>query len=269
MSETNQIPTDESNMKAYPVRFYILVVYSVNVILQSVSMLMYQAVPDTITEEVYPEANLTEDDLNLVLSIGSLSFLVFVLVMFVVDGLTTSLRTVTVISTISLFIHCFVRILPHWITSLKKHVFVFMMISQLLNEFGCAFSYSLPTRVSATWFPPNERGRITGIASQISSIGCAFSFLVVPLITDTNTGFVTMLYILLGLQTIVTILILVYFPAAPPTPPSYSERYKETAPTATTTTTHAPPSDQTDSSYQQSASSTTSSPTPASSSLTL
>ena len=184
MDETQELLPSSSqshaSVKVYRTRWYILIVYAANVILQSVAMLVYQAVPTTVTEEVYPEADLSDNDLNLILSIGSLSFLVFILFMFVVDGLTTSLRTVTVISAVSLLIHCIIRLIPHWITSLKKNAFVFMLLSQLLNEFGCAFSYSLPTRVSATWFPTRERAVVTGVASQISSAGCAFSFLVVP-----------------------------------------------------------------------------------------
>ena len=226
MGETDST-TGQHEVKVYWTRWYILVVFGLNVILQSIAMLVYMAVPSTIQEDVYPEAHISDGDLNLILSIGSLSFLVFVVFMFVVDGLTTSLRTLTLVSAITLSIHCVLRLFPHWIPSLKKDAFAFMMITQLLNQIGCAFSYSLPTRVSATWFPPNERGVITGVASQVSGIGCAFSFLVVPLITDTSTGFVAMLYILLVLQVLVTILIIVYFPAAPPTPPSYSEMVKD------------------------------------------
>lgn len=217
---------DIKNLKTYKVRWYILVMFSINVILQSVEMLIYQAVPSVVVD-LYKKAHIDSSHLNKVLSLGSLSFFVFVFVMFIIDGLYDSLRLLTLLSAVSLFIQCIIRLLPHWIPSFESGAFGLILAAQILNQLGCAFCYSLPSRVSGTWFPSSERGVVTGITSQVSATGCALSFLIVPLAAQTTTGFVYMLYALFGLHTLCMLAIIIYFPARPKTPPSYSEVIKD------------------------------------------
>lgn len=104
-------------------------------------------------------------------------------------------------------------------------------------------------RLSATWFPPNERMTATAVCIQISYLGTALSYIVGPNIVPdigsykhghkidinylrkhTSSEHIEFLqwkiqeflYVLLGISSFLFLCFAVYFPAKPPTPPSIS-----------------------------------------------
>lgn len=224
--KTNAIPESEQKVKIYPVRWYILTLFSLNCFLQSFEILGFSAVPDSF-QQYYIRARLTVADLNLFLSIGAFSFVVFVFLLFWIEALTNDLRFITLISTISLFLSTLLRMFPTWINSLMPFARTFFLVASLLNNLGNAFSYSLPAKVSATWFPASERSVATGLGSQSNPLGVALSFLLGPILVRKASDFPNILYLHLGLQFLCTFLIIAYFPKAPPTPPSFSQSAKE------------------------------------------
>ena len=209
-------------------RWYILTMYSLNSFLQSLELLMYQSLPE-IVYECYKEANISSAELNLILTFGSFGTLLSIPAMIFVDAYTSNIRILTLFCLVFLNAQNLLRMIPHWINSAMPHALVFMVLSQMFNNFGAAFSYTLPSRVSSAWFPPEERVLTTGIGSLINPFGAALTFLVVPLVVRDANDFVTVLYIMLILQGIVSIVIIIYFPAKPPVPPSHSELAKEVA----------------------------------------
>ncbi|KAH7832162.1 putative transporter, major facilitator subfamily protein [Monocercomonoides exilis] len=209
-------------IEVYRIRWYILFLFSLNACLQSVEMVIYSTVPESIFS-YYSAANFSAGHLNLFLAIGSASFIVFVFVMMWVEALTNNFRLMCIISGVTLVASCLFRMLPTWFSSLLPYSFCFIVVGAILNNIGAVFSYSLPSRLSETWFPPNERTLATGIGTQLSPLGCALSFLIGPLIVRKGSDFPIFLYICLILQSICTLLMFIYLPAEPLNPPSHSE----------------------------------------------
>ena len=216
----------EPVVKTSPVRWYILIVFALNSLLQSIELLMYQSVPEVVYE-CYSKAKIDSSDLNLIISIGSIASILSAPLMIFFDAYFSNIRDLTLICVVLLNLQNVLRLFPHWIDSLAPYALVFMITSQVLNNVAMLFSYGLPSRVSSAWFPPTERVVSTGLSSLVNPIGQALSFFIVPISVGKADDFVIILYVLLGLQALISILIVIYFPEKPAYPPSYSELAKE------------------------------------------
>nr|XP_056717414.1 solute carrier family 49 member 4 [Euleptes europaea] len=109
---------------------------------------------------------------------------------------------------------------------------------QLLNGLAGPTVTSAAPFLSTTWFSPDERATATAIASLISYLGGAFSFLVGPLVVPGPNGSSTpplasesspeyikdrieaVLYAEFGIVALIFSAALAYFPSRPPFPPS-------------------------------------------------
>ena len=212
----------------HPARWYILIVYAINSLFQSVELLVYQSVPE-IVYECYAKAKIDASSLNLIISLPAVFTIIFTPFMFFIDAYFNSVRALTLFGVALLNIQNLLRMIPHWFKSTMPNALVVMILSQIFNNLAMLFSYALPSRVSSTWFPPQERILSTGICSLMNPIGTALTFLLVPLIVSDADKYVVILYILLIAQGVLSVIILIYFPAKPSYPPSHSELAKEEA----------------------------------------
>ena len=78
-----------------------------------------------------------------------------------------------------------------------------------------------PPRLSSVWFPPKQRTFATAVTTMAQSVGVAVAFITVPYLTR-HYDIHTMLYVQAEMGLFVALLATIYFPAHPPTPPSYS-----------------------------------------------
>eukprot|EP00770_Monocercomonoides_exilis_P014471 MONOS_14417.1-p1 / transcript=MONOS_14417.1 / gene=MONOS_14417 / organism=Monocercomonoides_exilis_PA203 / gene_product=transporter, major facilitator subfamily protein , unspecified product / transcript_product=transporter, major facilitator subfamily protein / location=Mono_scaffold00998:1813-3936(+) / protein_length=643 / sequence_SO=supercontig / SO=protein_coding / is_pseudo=false len=213
-------------LHVYKRRWYVLFVYCANCFLLSAEFIAFNATPQS-AQEYYKEGGITMSDLNLVLSLSTIIATSLLFIPIVLDMKFHNFRVLMLFGSWPLFLCCLLRMVPTWIGSTRKKSFWFILLSSVLNQIGGCFLYSTPSRASNTWFPPKERGISTGLASQSIFVGVAVGFLVAPLIVKSGENIPTLLYLLLGVQAVITGLATIYFPSAPPTPPSYSELARE------------------------------------------
>jgi FLVCR family MFS transporter len=70
------------------------------------------------------------------------------------------------------------------------------------------------------WFAPEQRSFATAVATLSNFLGGALGFLVEPFLVRTASDLPVFLYVEAGIVTLVFVLVLVHYPARPPTPPS-------------------------------------------------
>jgi hypothetical protein len=223
-------------IKSYKKRWYILSVYSVLTCLQFYELLVFSAVPVS-TEEYFWEANVDMGDINFSLSISTFGYVIFTFLLMYLDTYFNSLRMLVIVASMCILTSDFVRLIPVLISSSRKYCRVFLILGSFINDIGGSFSYSIPSKISATWFPANERTIATMVGAETNVFGSALSFLITPLIVNgfnkfklgnspVGLGIPAILWMNFLVQLIVTIVIFIYFPSSPPHPPSYSEEYK-------------------------------------------
>ena len=88
-------------IQTYPVRWYVLIVFSINAFLQSVQLVLYQSVPEMVFN-CYAVAGISSEDLNTILSIGSIAMVISIPLMIFVDSYTDNIRLLTVLSSVFL-----------------------------------------------------------------------------------------------------------------------------------------------------------------------
>ncbi len=121
-------------------------------------------------------------------------------------------------------------------------------IGQFIIGLGGPVGQASATVLSSTWFPPKQRTTATAVASLASYVGTAISFKIGPcFVTDiskvsTNKTspqyhdatkniskeIMNLLYFEFGAGSVLLLLVLVFFPAKPPRPPSITAAVERT-----------------------------------------
>lgn len=81
----------------------------------------------------------------------------------------------------------------------------------------------MPSKVSAVWFPVNQRSFATAFTANAQGFGSGIGFLLITFLTE-QYGIRTMLYVQAEFALFIAILATIYFPPSPPTPPSPSAK---------------------------------------------
>ncbi|XP_065175556.1 solute carrier family 49 member 4-like isoform X2 [Sycon ciliatum] len=102
-----------------------------------------------------------------------------------------------------------------------RSMFALVHLGQILNGLAGPLIAAPPAKLSAVWFPPHQRTTATTIGAMAPFAGLAVAFLFIPFLAN-NYGMQTMLLWQFILTGIITLAVAVYFPEAPPTPPSAS-----------------------------------------------
>ena len=102
---------------------------------------------------------------------------------------------------------------------------VFLYFSQILNGFGGGFILSIVSKLSSIWFPEKQRGTATGIGLAGASVGYCLISLIAPLIVHGDSNrFKYLLFVMLGMSTILLIVGWIYFPVKPDKLPSVASQ---------------------------------------------
>ena len=111
------------------------------------------------------------------------------------------------------------RLVPTWTGSIafaeSRWARVLLHAAQILNAAGGPVSMGAASRVSAHWFPVEQRTRATAMPFIFSGIGQGVTSLVGPYIVTGRANFSNLLYLTGAVSTFPFICALVYFPASP------------------------------------------------------
>jgi sugar phosphate permease len=112
------------------------------------------------------------------------------------------------------------RLIPTVIPGLEHLSIVGMHIGQILNGMCGPACMASPPYISAQWFAPEERSRATAVGVQACLFGSAIGFLLMPYVVVQPSDMPTLLWIHAIMSVTALVLVLIYCPATPPSPPS-------------------------------------------------
>jgi len=258
-----------ADIKIYHTRWWILFTFSIFTMWQCCIWSTFGPFAVTATETFgWSDGTLFQYNLW-----GILSFFVFSPMSAYM--LSNNLRLSLVVTSAAMFLGSTVRCLPLWFPSLEgsgtesdfnstrnfenslqmrvdyieqnngtssDHEFkVFTALCHLgawLNGVAGPIAMSAPIKISALWFPPNERTRATSIGQMFNALGVGVSYLLTKaLVTkyenvedrDHLYDITVLLSVYSGVSAAIFLSVLVYFPSKPPTPPSNSAKEERTS----------------------------------------
>ena len=129
-------------------------------------------------------------------------------------GLKITIVGSTWVLAIGCGMRCFVPYVSHgktWISLIH--------LGHILNAVIGLPVMIVPPRLSAVWFPPNQRTFATTVSMTAETFGVALAFITIPYLTRAYDMH-TMLYNEAEIAVFIALLASIYFPNHPPTPPS-------------------------------------------------
>ncbi|XP_067112689.1 LOW QUALITY PROTEIN: solute carrier family 49 member 4 [Osmerus mordax] len=175
----------------------------------------------------------TKSDIALLVLWGPVGFAPWLLFMWLMDK--KGLRASLLLSAFFMLLGAALRSVPLGDQALRRWL---LHGGQLLNGLAGPTIMSAGPLLSTTWFAPDQRATATAVASLVSYLGAATSFVVGPLFVPTpnDTLVVTkamiptdnfirdriqlVMYSELGAIAVLFAAVLLYFPSRPPLPPS-------------------------------------------------
>ncbi|XP_070536562.1 solute carrier family 49 member 4 homolog isoform X2 [Ptychodera flava] len=227
----------------YKRRWYILVVFSFTAFMQFMTWNTWGPIAGTV-ESVLPDWS--NSDIGLLTNWGPIMYVVTALPFsWLMD--VKGIRVSVLVAQGALMIGMALRCIPVSTDYLKWT----MNLGQIFIGLAGPVIMAGPPLISVTWFPPQERTTATAISSVCAYFGLAASFLLGPLIVqdlhDNSTGIITvgpmnnedlgvsddisqteineiwhLMYIECGMQGLLFLMTIIYFPTKPPLPPSIS-----------------------------------------------
>eukprot|EP01113_Clastostelium_recurvatum_P043400 TRINITY_DN7172_c0_g1_i3.p1 TRINITY_DN7172_c0_g1~~TRINITY_DN7172_c0_g1_i3.p1 ORF type:complete len:490 (-),score=73.27 TRINITY_DN7172_c0_g1_i3:45-1472(-) len=198
-------------LQLYKRRWYVLVVFMLIVINQNNIWLTYGAT-STTTQEAY---GINANWVNALGAAGPVAFLIIYPFSSWAIG-AMGLRVSVVAAAALVAAGSVIRVF-----CMSYDTFWMVGAGQLLNAAAGPIVMSVPPLVSAAWFPAEERTLATALGSVVSALGCGLAFLVGLGVTNVHQLHI-MLYAEGGFCVLVFIMSCIYFPSAPPTPPTLS-----------------------------------------------
>ncbi|XP_058836278.1 heme transporter FLVCR2 [Topomyia yanbarensis] len=119
--------------------------------------------------------------------------------------------------------------------SVQPDLFWVGFIGQSVVAASQVFILSLPAKVAAVWFGPDQVSSACSIGVFGNQLGIAAGFLLPPILVENHDDLnlvgddlKLMFYLVAGFTSLLVILVLVFFKAAPPTPPSAAQEATKT-----------------------------------------
>ncbi|XP_069675450.1 choline/ethanolamine transporter flvcr2b [Periplaneta americana] len=116
------------------------------------------------------------------------------------------------------------------VASASADMFVVAFVGQTLVAVSQVFILSVPARLAAVWFGPNEVSSACSVGVFGNQLGIAIGFLLPPVMVknhdnleDIGRDLSIMYYSVAGFTTVLLVLIVLFFKAEPPVPPSLAQ----------------------------------------------
>ncbi|XP_067937130.1 solute carrier family 49 member 4 homolog [Watersipora subatra] len=224
----------EISNQVYSVRWWVLFVCSLTIAAQCLNFVVWMPLSDSLLIAY-------DWDVSYVGAAAAAAALTFVIlalpVMYIIE--TRGLRVGMLIAGISAVLVCL-----FWNASLHTNAFWLFVIGSLLCGISPCATLVVPSLLSVTWFPVTQRTTATSIGVLSVGVGSGIGYIAGPQITgpyitaksvlhrenltaeyiaDVTSGLQNVGYFLLAVDVIVLIMIVAYFPSAPPTPPSVAQ----------------------------------------------
>jgi FLVCR family MFS transporter len=226
MNQIKEVGNQNNNVinsvwKLYKRRWYILFIYSMVSMEQSIIWITFSPISDT-AENYY---GINDFQINLLLAWGTIIYIPFA---FVSSYILKEKRGLRIVSLLGAFlaalgssIRCLSILFPK-----KWYALYILTIGQILNAAVGPLVMSSPSKLSATWFGEQERTIATSIATLSNYFGSSVGFIIGPYIIQSYS--LPILLIVEGIGSIIILVcIIIYFPEKPPTPPSPSASFSE------------------------------------------
>ena len=198
-----------------PVRWYLLAVFGLLSAIECIVYFTFSSTPAaSITWLGSDEAD--EHTIDLLLSWGSIFFLVAAPPTAWLCSRPNGLRYTLIIGSFLSLLSCLIRLIPVFFsTLLMPYAIYFAHTGQIINALCGPAVMSTVSLLSSLWFPQNERVSATMIAWISNGAGFAIGFLIGPILAPSGDAFPRLLICESLLTVIPFVCILVYFPGAP------------------------------------------------------
>lgn len=226
--------------RLYPLRWWLVVVFSALGILQAASWNFYAPISSSV-QTVFNWPEIVVEWLPNTAGIAMVLSLSFFSMVIDIRGARFS----TLLSVGFLVLCCALRAIPlSWLSSAKTplhshwtdqpHAWL-CFGSMVLNGLSAPGIALAPPILSAAWFPVHERTTATAIMTTMNYLGTSVGFVLGPLVVDASaapaviTRQLERLYLVLAIVAASLFLaVFLYFPSAPPTPPTLSAEVEKT-----------------------------------------
>ncbi|XP_026151685.1 solute carrier family 49 member 4 [Mastacembelus armatus] len=224
-TETSSPPV---NSRVYRRRWLVLTMFSLLALIQGMVWNFWGPIQNSAAHAY----GFTKSDIAVLVLWGPVGFIPWLLFMWLMDK--KGLRVSLLLSAFLMLLGAALRSIPLTEQPLRRWL---IHGGQFLNGLAGPTIMSAGPYLSTTWFAPDQRATATAVASLVSYLGSAASFVVGPLVVpapnDTQAG-ITMavsnssirdriqlvMYSELTAIAVLFVAVLVYFPSRPPMPPS-------------------------------------------------
>ena len=227
----------DGGYKVYRARWYVLFAFSLVSLLQSMIWLTYSPVAETTKRyyglcktdaECKSENGPGQSTVDLFLNWGPIMYLLTVFPTMWLATRKNALRRIVLLSVFLETAAVALRALPTLIFTPDQgnpppwYMIPCVHLGQICNAAVGPLVMATCTLLSASWFPAHERGTATSIAVVANNIGSFTGFFGAFVVNDSVHNLPRLLWIHFGIVMVALVLVLAYFPAKPPTPPSSS-----------------------------------------------
>jgi MFS family permease len=198
----------------------VLFVFSFASFVQCLVWFTFSSVPKVV-KEYYPGVD--DDTIDLLLNWGTI---VFIPVLPYVAWLQTKPYGLLIAfwqGNVLMFLATVVRTIPCWAPAHLRGNFYMqwtLHIGQILNAAAGPIVFAVCSKLSAVWFPDDQRATATGIAYTANALGTTVGFLLGPGVASSADQLPTLLYVHIGIATLPIIGGLIYYRERPEYPPS-------------------------------------------------
>lgn len=213
---------EDASLRIYPSRFWVVMCFSFFTILQG----GLWAIPGPLSGAYSNPSTygLDGNTIQLLVNWGPIMYLPFAAPFAVWMDRKGGMRGAVLLCHVLTTLGAALRVLAGSGTfTLQANMYV-LHLSYILNAIAGPVAMGAVGRISELWFPVTSRGTATAIMAESNEFGAMFAYLVGPAMVPDNTmeQLQSFNWLCLALCVAVLLMIAVYFPSAPPTPPSKS-----------------------------------------------
>lgn len=211
-------PVLRPRLRVYGTRFYILTSFALIGMCQCMNCFTLTSLPDS-TEQYF---GISQAELIFVFNWQPLANTVgalFASALYSTLGTKWTVRLLALLATVGPAVRCIPSLVPA-VRASQDLTLVCLHISSIVNGCGGPILNAAPALIAAIWFPANERMTATGILGTCPILGSMVGFFIGPRIVRHYTDVPKLLYVEALATAACGLMIWIYFPERPPTPPS-------------------------------------------------